>query len=72
MALGHKRVQAARLAAFIGFLCGILGLLAGAEDRIWKFGSTGWFTGGSLLALLALVVLVDGALASQGGASSAR
>ena len=65
MALGQRRILAARVAAGVGFLCGVLGLIAGAEDRFWKFGSAGWFTGGSLLVLLALVALIDGALASQ-------
>jgi hypothetical protein len=68
MALGHRRILSARLAASIGLLCGVLGLIAGTEDRVWKFGATGWFAGGSLLVLLALVVLVDGALASQSSA----
>jgi hypothetical protein len=67
MAFGHHRIVSARLAASVGFLCGVLGLIAGAEDRVWMFGATGWFAGGSLLVLLALVVLVDGAIAIHSG-----
>jgi|TARA_B100000809_G_scaffold266532_1_gene329701 hypothetical protein len=41
------------------FACGIIGLVIGIVDRTWKLGVTGWFTGGTLLALLTLVVLAD-------------
>ena len=34
-------------------------------DRTWKLGTMGWFTCGALLLLLALFVLLDGALAFQ-------
>ena len=62
---GRKRTLIGRFAAAIGLLCGVLGVAAGTQDVVWKFGSTGWFTGGSLLTLLALFELVDGALAHQ-------
>jgi hypothetical protein len=65
MASGQRRSMAARAAAAVGFLCGVFGLLAGVTEHVWKFGATGWFTGGALLALLALFALVDGALAAQ-------
>ena len=51
MAVGHRRTAAARLLAIVGFACGVLGLIAGSSDLVWKFGSTGWFTGGSLILL---------------------
>lgn len=65
MAHGERRSMAARAAAALGLLCGVLGLLAGVMHVTWKFGSTGWFTGGALLTLLALFALVDGAVAAQ-------
>lgn len=65
MGPGIKRTSIARIAAALGFLCGLLGLLAGLLDRTWKLGTIGWFTGGTLLLLLALFVLLDGALAFQ-------
>ena len=65
MASGERRSMAARAAAALGFLCGVLGLLAGLTQHAWKFGATGWFAGGALLTLLALFALVDGALAAK-------
>jgi hypothetical protein len=57
--------MAAQGAAALGFLCGVIGLLAGLTHHTWKLGSTGWFIGGSLLTLLAVFALIDGALAAQ-------
>ena len=71
MALGRQRRFAGRVTAAVGFLCGVLGLIAGTEDLFWKFGSTGWFTGGSLLVLLGLFALVDGAIARESAALTA-
>jgi hypothetical protein len=65
MAYGKTRGVAARVTAALGFLCGVFGLLAGVMEHTWKFGATGWFTGGALLTLLALFALIDGALAAQ-------
>lgn len=62
---GNLRTRLARLAMAAGILCGALGVLAGAQDVVWKFGSTGWFTGGSLLTLLGIFELIDGAIARQ-------
>jgi len=65
METGTKRTGIARIAGALGFVCGVLGLLAGLTDHLWKLGPIGWFTGGGLLALIALVVLVDGAVAYE-------
>ena len=65
MAYGQKRSLAARGAAALGFLCGVLGLLAGVTGHPWKLGPVGWFAGGALLTLLAVFTLIDGALAAQ-------
>ena len=55
----------ARIGAALGFLCGVIGLLAGLTEHAWKLGPLGWFTGGTLLTLLAVYALVDGATAFQ-------
>ena len=65
MAVGHRRTIGARIGAVLGFACGLLGFFAGLTGHGWKFGVTGWFSGGILLMLLSLFALVDGALASQ-------
>ena len=65
MAIGENRTMVARIGAALGFLCGVIGLLSGLMERFWKLGPTGWFTGGALLTLLAVYVLVDGATAFQ-------
>ncbi len=67
MQAGTKRTAIARAIAALGVLCGVIGLLAGLTDHVWKLGSIGWFTGGGLLTLIALVVLVDGAVAYEKG-----
>ncbi len=65
MTVGQKRTMFARIGAALGFLCGVIGLLAGLMQPVWKFGPLEWFTGGTLLTLLAVYALVDGAIAFQ-------
>lgn len=65
MNIGIKRTTIARLAAALGFVCGVIGLAAGLTGYTWKLWPLGWFTGGTLLALLAVFVLLDGAIAYQ-------
>ncbi len=72
MDIGTKRNAIARIAAALGFVCGGIGLLAGLTDHLWKLGPTGWFTGGGLLTLIALVVLVDGGLAYEKARNAPR
>ena len=55
----------ARLLVLIAISCGVVGLIAGLIDREWKLGATGWFTGGTLLAVVALVILADQFVASR-------
>ncbi len=40
--------------------------MPGLIDSTWKLGPTGWFTGGTLLAVLSLVVLADHFFQSKG------
>ncbi len=65
METGTKRTILARVAVALGFVCGLIGLLAGLTAHIWKLGLIGWFTGGGLLTLIAVYVLIDGAIALQ-------
>lgn len=58
-------MMAGRVGAALGFVCGTLGLLAGLLDRTWKLSPTGWFLGGSVVTLVALFLLLDGAIAAQ-------
>ncbi len=63
MQIGAKRTAIARINVVLGLACGFLGLLAGLTDHEWKLGAIGWFTGGGMLILLAVYVLLDGAIA---------
>ena len=50
------------LARLFGLACialGIIGLIVGFTDSIWKLGVVGWFTGGTLLGVVALVLMLD-------------
>ena len=60
------RIALARLLMLGGLTCGVIGLVAGLIDKMWKLEPTGWFTGGTLLAVLSLVVLADQYFASKG------
>ena len=62
MAFRRRRVLLARLGATLGSLCGVIGFFGGLADLPWRLGVTGWFSGGILLALVSLVILVDAAL----------
>ncbi|MBI4199207.1 MAG: hypothetical protein HY535_01865 [Chloroflexi bacterium] len=53
------RVRIARLFGAVAILCGVIGLFVGLIEREWRLGVTGWFTGGTLLAVLALLLLAD-------------
>lgn len=65
MATSENRTMVARIGAALGFLCGVIGLLAGLTQHTWKLAPLGWFTGGTLLTLLAVYALIDGATAGQ-------
>jgi hypothetical protein len=63
--IGTKRTSMARIAATLSVLCGVIGLHAGLTDHLWKLTPLGWFTGGTLLALIAVYVLLDGAVSFE-------
>ena len=63
MTVGHKRTVLARWTVASGFTCWVIGVLAGLTDHSWKLGAVGWIMSGTLLALVAIFVLIDGATA---------
>ncbi|MDP6549594.1 MAG: hypothetical protein QF659_05940 [Dehalococcoidia bacterium] len=57
--MANWRTSLARLFALGCVTLGILGLIVGATDRVWKLGTVGWFTGGTLLGVVAIILLLD-------------
>ena len=62
---GLKRTTIARIAAGFGCLCGVIGLLTGITKYSWLLAPHGWSSGGILFLLIALFVLVDGAVSFE-------
>ncbi len=56
------RSTVTRLSLALAVVCGIIGLVAGMTGHNWKLGPIGWFTGGTLLAAIALFGLIEGAI----------
>ena len=54
-----RQTYLARLMIVGGFVCGFVGLTVGVIDQSWKLGVVGWFAGGTLLAALAIAILID-------------
>ena len=60
------RIWLGRLGAAAALACGIIGLIVGFDaDTTWKLGASGWFTGGTVAALLAIVMYLDDAAAAR-------
>ena len=58
--INQWRIWLGRLGAAGALACGIIGLIVGfTDDLVWKLGSSGWFAGGSVAALLAIVMYLD-------------
>ena len=54
------------LGALSALICGIFGLIVGSSDDLtWKLGPQGWFTGGTVAGLLAVVMYLDAAAKKQ-------
>lgn len=53
------RTWLARLSGLACIALGIIGLIVGFTDRIWKLDVVGWFTGGTLLGVVAIILLLD-------------
>ena len=50
------------LARLFGLACialGIIGLIVGFGGFVWKLGVVGWFTGGTLLGIVAIALILD-------------
>ena len=50
------------LARLFGLGCialGVIGLIVGFSEKIWRLGTVGYFTGGALLALVAIMLIAD-------------
>ena len=60
------RIWLGRLGALSALICGIFGLIVGlSDDFTWKLGAQGWFTGGTVIGLLAVVMYLDAAAAKK-------
>ena len=59
MNLAIWRTWLARLFGLGCLALGIIGLIVGFSDRVWQLGTVGYFTGGSLLALVAIMLMLD-------------
>ena len=57
--LNDWKTRVARLFGVGAFICGLTGIIAGLVEREWRLAVTGWFTGGILLAVLAVLLLAD-------------
>lgn len=54
------RIWLGRLGAAGALACGIIGLIAEFDTgTTWKLGASGWFTGGTVAALLAVIMYLD-------------
>ena len=55
-----------RLGALGALVCVILGLIVGfSDDLTWKLGARGWFAGGPVAALLAIVMYLEAAAVAR-------
>ena len=59
MNMDEWRVMFARVLMLLAMACGLVGLVIGLVEREWRLGVTGWFSGGTLLAILSILVLAD-------------
>lgn len=57
--MSQPKMIVAKLVMLSALACGVIGLVAGLSDHEWKLGVCGWFAGGTLAAVLSLVVLAD-------------
>ena len=54
------RTWTARLFTLACIALGIIGIVVGFGDgTVWKLGTVGWFTGGILLGVVALLLMFD-------------
>jgi len=65
MKVGMKRTFIARASATVGALCGVIGFATALTDHTARLPPWGWMLAGILVSVLALFVLVDGAIAYE-------
>ena len=53
------RIWIARVFALACMALGIIALIAGFTDKTWQLGIVGWFTGGILLGVVAVLFMLD-------------
>ena len=53
------RIILARVSMLGCLVLGVIGLIVGAADVQWKLGVVGYFTGGILLGVVAIVIILD-------------
>jgi hypothetical protein len=58
--MGSARTMVARILVLLAFVAGAIGLVAGMTCHHWRLGPIGWFTGGALLAVIGVFMLLDG------------
>ena len=64
--MDYWRIWLGRLRALSALICEIFGLIMGLSDNFtWKLGTQGWFTGGTVIGLLAVVMNLDAAAAKK-------
>ena len=63
--MSAARIWLSRLAGVACIALGVIGLIAGFSDRIWKLGVEGWFTGGVLIGVVAVILMLDESISSS-------
>lgn len=65
MTVGTRRTILARTGAVVGCMFGLIGFVTGLVGATWGLSPVGWVVAGILMLVLALFLLVDGAIAYQ-------
>ena len=65
MDMSSGKIWIARLFGLGCVALGIIGLIVGFKEVTWKLGTVGYFTGGTLLGVVALMIMADDALAKM-------
>ena len=59
MDMSSGKIWIARLFALGCIALGVIGLIVGFKEVTWKLGVVGYFTGGTLLGVVALMIMAD-------------
>ena len=64
--LDQWRIWLGRLVALAALACGIIGLIVGlSDDLTWKLGMQGWFAGGTVVALISIIIHMEETAAAR-------